>query len=194
MVVRVIESKNRAETLKFLCSYGGKILPRSMDGQLRYVGGLTRVLSVERSISFAELMVKLGEFCGYSVTLRCQLPNGDLETLISIKSDDDLANLIEEYDRAAPSSKIRAILSPPASLKKVSPPASVDLPATKQPVAAVNHRSASRPFSPPSIGYRCQPSSPPYGCPVSGKVCYYPCHLQGTPRSLYYGPHNNYWH
>lgn len=141
----------------------------------------------------SELMVKLGEFCGYSVTLRCQLPNGDLETLISIKSDDDLANLIEEYDRAAPSSKIRAILSPPASLKKVSPPASVDLPATKQPVAAVNHRSASRPFSPPSIGYRCQPSSPPYGFPVSGKVCYHPCHLQGgTPRSLYYGPHNNY--
>lgn len=206
MVVRVTGSKNNAETLKFLCSYGGKILPRSMDGQLRYVGGLTRVLSVERSISFAELMVKLGEFCGYSVTLRCQLPNGDLETLISIKSDDDLANLIEEYDRAASSSKIRAILSPPASLKKVSPPTSVDLHATKQPVAAVNHRFAS----PPSIGYPvcaakpslrtvdrvsgCQPSSPPYGYPVSGKVCYYPSHLQGNPRSLCSGPHNNYWH
>ena len=37
-----------------------------------------------------ELMVKLGEFCGSSVNLRCQLPTGDLETLISITSDDRL--------------------------------------------------------------------------------------------------------
>lgn len=40
-------------TLKFLCSYGGKILPRQTDGKLRYVGGLTRVLAVERSVSFS---------------------------------------------------------------------------------------------------------------------------------------------
>lgn len=150
-------------------------------------------------------MVKLGEFCGYSVTLRCQLPNGDFETLISIKSDGDLANLIEEYDRSAASaSKIRSILSPPASLKKVSPPSSVDLPATKLPVSAVDYRSGSLPCSPPSIGYPVsaakpsfrgavdrvsvsQPSSPPYGYPVSGKVCYYPCHVQGNPRSSYCG-------
>lgn len=47
------ESKKSSETVKkFLCSYGGKILPRSGDGKLRYVGGLTRVLAVERSISF----------------------------------------------------------------------------------------------------------------------------------------------
>lgn len=39
--------------LKFLCSYGGKILLRNSDVKLRYVGGLTRVLSVDRSISFA---------------------------------------------------------------------------------------------------------------------------------------------
>ena len=100
-------SKN-TETIKFLCSYGGKILPRYTDGTLRYAGGLTRVLAVDRSISFtglfdfpfpdlifcelvwflwiinqfifvvAELMVKLGEFCGSSVSLRCQLPTSDL--------------------------------------------------------------------------------------------------------------------
>ncbi|PQQ00469.1 uncharacterized protein Pyn_08160 [Prunus yedoensis var. nudiflora] len=108
------------ETLKLLCSYGGKILPRHTDGNLRYVGGLTRVLAVDASISFAELMVKLAEFCGYSVDLRCQLPDGDFETLISVKSDEELANIIEEYDRASSSSrplKIRAILSPSKSLK-----------------------------------------------------------------------------
>ena len=43
------------ETIKFLCSYGGKILPRYTDGALRYAGGLTRVLAVDRSISFTGL-------------------------------------------------------------------------------------------------------------------------------------------
>ncbi|KAF3431198.1 hypothetical protein FNV43_RR25928 [Rhamnella rubrinervis] len=114
-------------TIKFLCSYGGKILPRYPDGKLRYLGGETRVLAVHRSISFAELLVKLGELCGASVSLRCQLPTEDLDALVSITCDEDLANLIEEYDRAAspPSAlKIRAFLSPPKSVKKISPPPS----------------------------------------------------------------------
>uniref|UniRef100_A0A1J3IJW5 PB1 domain-containing protein n=1 Tax=Noccaea caerulescens TaxID=107243 RepID=A0A1J3IJW5_NOCCA len=110
-------ANNRGSSLKFLCSYGGRILPRSIDGKLRYVGGFTRVLSVDHSISFSELMVKLEEFCGYSVDLKCQLPDGDLETLISVKSDEDLANIVEEYDRVY-GGKIRAILSPP---KHMSP-------------------------------------------------------------------------
>ncbi|KAK8576461.1 hypothetical protein V6N13_032383 [Hibiscus sabdariffa] len=117
MVSQTQSNNKTSATVKFLCSYGGLILPRSSDGKLRYVGGLTRVLSVDRSISFTELMVKLVEFCGFSVTLRCQLPNGDLDSLISIKSDEDLTNIIEVYDEAAlisksAPSKIRAILSP----------------------------------------------------------------------------------
>ncbi|KAF3967342.1 hypothetical protein CMV_008657 [Castanea mollissima] len=49
-----MESNNdkNIETIKFLCSYGRKILPRYTDGTLRYAGGLTRVLAVDRSISF----------------------------------------------------------------------------------------------------------------------------------------------
>ncbi|KAF6137092.1 hypothetical protein GIB67_030856 [Kingdonia uniflora] len=111
-------------TVKFLCNYSGKILPRHHDGKLRYVGGDIRVLSVDRSISFAELLVKLGELCGWSVSLRCQLPTEDLDALISIKSDEDLENIIEEYDRVSKvtsiSMKIRAFLS----TKQVSPPQS----------------------------------------------------------------------
>ncbi|KAL0327295.1 UNVERIFIED_CONTAM: hypothetical protein Sangu_1807500 [Sesamum angustifolium] len=119
--------------IKFFCSYGGRILPRYPDGKLRYHGGETRVLSVDRSISFAELLVKLGEMCGTPVCLRCQLPTEDLDALVSITSDEDLANLIEEYDRAAaaaaatssPSSlKIRAFLSAPKTSKKSSSPPS----------------------------------------------------------------------
>ncbi|KAK4715946.1 hypothetical protein R3W88_014284 [Solanum pinnatisectum] len=112
--------------LKFLCSYGGKIIPRQTDGKLRYYGGETRVLSVDRSISFAELLLKLGEMSGSSMNLRCQLPNEDLDALISITSDEDLANLIEEYDRVSTiissSLKIRAFLYPPKSTKKVASP------------------------------------------------------------------------
>ncbi|KAM0059401.1 putative PB1 domain-containing protein [Helianthus debilis subsp. tardiflorus] len=110
-------------TIKFLCSYGGKILPRYPDGKLRYHGGQTRVLAVDRSISFSELLMKLGELCGTPVTLRCQLPTEDLDSLVSITSDEDLANLIEEYDRtvdghSSSNLKIRAFLSLP---KKSSP-------------------------------------------------------------------------
>ncbi|KAK6160259.1 hypothetical protein DH2020_003640 [Rehmannia glutinosa] len=117
------------KSIKFLCSYGGRILPRYTDGKLRYHGGETRVLSVDCSISFAELLVKMGEMCGSSVSLRCQLPNEDLDALVSITSDEDLANLIEEYDHAAApppysSIKIRAFLSAPKTVKKVSPPSS----------------------------------------------------------------------
>ncbi|KAK9993482.1 hypothetical protein SO802_023185, partial [Lithocarpus litseifolius] len=43
---------DEAETIKFLSSYGGKILPHYTNGTLLYAGGLTRVLAVDRSISF----------------------------------------------------------------------------------------------------------------------------------------------
>lgn len=115
-----------AATIKFLCSYGGKILPRHPDGKLRYVAGETRVLAVDRSISFSELMSKMGELCGAAVSLRCQLPTEDLDALISITSDEDLVNLVEEYDRSPPSSlKIRAFLFLPKPGKKTSPPPSL---------------------------------------------------------------------
>lgn len=126
--------KSIPTTIKFLCSYGGKILPRYPDGKLRYQGGETRVLAVDRSISFSELLVKLGEMCRTSVlTLRCQLPTEDLDALISITSDEDLANLIEEYDRAAAGTinsthKIRAFLSNPTKYstpKSLSPSSSI---------------------------------------------------------------------
>lgn len=68
----------------------------------------------------AELLLKLEELCGASVRhLRCQLPSEDLDALISITSDEDLANLIEEYDRLS-SLKIRAFLSPPRSTNNAS--------------------------------------------------------------------------
>ncbi|BAT99483.1 hypothetical protein VIGAN_10092900 [Vigna angularis var. angularis] len=57
-------SKPSKSTIKFLCSYGGRILPRYPDGKLRYLGGHTRVLAVDRSITFS------GQF---SLSLICSL-------------------------------------------------------------------------------------------------------------------------
>ncbi|RXI01542.1 hypothetical protein DVH24_014891 [Malus domestica] len=69
-------------------------------------------------------MEKLKEFCGYSVELKCPLPNRDLETLIAVKFDDESMNIIEEYGRASSPPrplKIKTILAPPKSPKQISP-------------------------------------------------------------------------
>ncbi|VVB17836.1 unnamed protein product [Arabis nemorensis] len=163
MVAVDYNEKNSGSSLKFLCSYGGKILPRSTDGKLRYVGGHTRVLSVHRSISFTELMKKLVEFCGYSVDLKCQLPNGDLETLISVKSDEELANIVEEYDRVS-GIKIRAVLSQPRSHRNESPSSSSGDRSPKSPFSV----TPSPPHSPsPAYGRYLQSwyCSPPRDLP-----------------------------
>nr|GEX74047.1 hypothetical protein [Tanacetum cinerariifolium] len=103
-------------TIKVLYSYNGKIMPRH-DGKLRYVGGHTRVLSVGRSIKFADLSVKFLEAIGYSVNIKCKLPNDDLDVLVSITNDEDLEAIVEEYERVCPGGKIRVLLFGVGSVK-----------------------------------------------------------------------------
>uniref|UniRef100_A0ACD5TRU2 Uncharacterized protein n=1 Tax=Avena sativa TaxID=4498 RepID=A0ACD5TRU2_AVESA len=146
-------------SVKFLCSYGGLILPRHSDGALRYVGGNNRVLSVDRSLHFYELQRKLRDMCGWGeaeVSLRCQLPTEDLDTLVSVASKEDLGNLMEEYDAASRDRlqplKIRAFLFPRPTppLSPLSTPSSRPRPAhvrhhqhyhmmTRSPAAARQH-------------------------------------------------------
>lgn len=71
-----------------------------------------------------ELLVKFGESCGSSMILKCKLPTEDLDVLVSIKSDEELRSVIEEYERVSPESKIRAVLLPMKPVKKVSQPSS----------------------------------------------------------------------
>ncbi|XP_039016352.1 uncharacterized protein LOC120146943 [Hibiscus syriacus] len=88
--------------VRFMCSFGGKILPRPHDNQLRYVGGDTRIVAVHRSTSFASLITKLSKLSGIaSVSVKYQLPNEDLDALISVTTDEDLENMMEEYERLA---------------------------------------------------------------------------------------------
>ncbi|GFQ05207.1 hypothetical protein PHJA_002664800 [Phtheirospermum japonicum] len=116
------------KTIKFLYNYGGKIVPRPINGKLRYVGGHTRVLFVDRSITYSELMVKFGELCGSSMNLKRKLPSDDLDLLIMIKSDEELRAVIKDYESASsPVVTIRAVLYPVRSAKKVSDPSSPTL-------------------------------------------------------------------
>ncbi|KAE8696765.1 putative cyclin-D6-1-like [Hibiscus syriacus] len=63
--------------VRFMCSFGGKILPRPHDNQLCYVGGIG------------------------NLSVKYQLPNEDLDALISVTTEEDLENMMDEYDRLA---------------------------------------------------------------------------------------------
>lgn len=92
-------SNDENPRVKFLCSFSGSILPRPQDGKLRYVGGETRIVSVPRDITYEELMVKMRELYDGAAILKYQQPDEDLDALVSVVNDDDVTNMMEEYDK-----------------------------------------------------------------------------------------------
>lgn len=111
--------------VKFLCSFGGKILPRPSDGALRYVGGQTRIVSVRRDVSFPDLVKKLTDTCGQDLVIKYQLPDEDLDALVSISCTDDLENMMDEYQKLAErssdgSAKLRIFLFPASEVDSPS--------------------------------------------------------------------------
>ncbi|KZV55200.1 hypothetical protein F511_12787 [Dorcoceras hygrometricum] len=94
-------------TIRFMCSFGGKIVPRPHDNQLRYVGGDTRIVCVHRHTSFSALLSKLSKVSGtINMSIKYQLPNEDLDALITVTSDEDVENMMEEYNRLSHSHKL----------------------------------------------------------------------------------------
>ncbi|CAN4103616.1 unnamed protein product [Withania somnifera] len=85
--------------VKFLCSFGGRIIPRPSDGALRYVGGQTKIICVRRDVSFAELVRKMVDTYGQDVTIKYQLPDEDLDALVSVSCPEDLENMMDEYEK-----------------------------------------------------------------------------------------------
>ncbi|WOL18491.1 hypothetical protein Cni_G27288 [Canna indica] len=124
-----------AGRLRLMCSYGGRIFPRPTDKSLCYLGGETRMVVVDRHSSLADLSAKLSRTLlgGRPFTIKYQLPNEDLDSLISVATDEDLENMIEEYDRilnaaasgggSARSSRLRLFLFP--SKTETSPTSSI---------------------------------------------------------------------
>lgn len=88
--------------LRLMCSFGGHIMPRPHDKSLTYSGGETRMVVVDRRASLSSLRSRLSSMLlnGRSFTLKYQLPSEDLDSLVTITTDEDLENMIEEYDRA----------------------------------------------------------------------------------------------
>ncbi|GAB2286566.1 hypothetical protein Dimus_020962 [Dionaea muscipula] len=82
--------------IKILCSFGGKILPRPSDGKLRYVGGETHILRINKDISWRELQQKTSSLLNQAHVMKYQLPGEDLDALVSVSSDEDLQNMMEE--------------------------------------------------------------------------------------------------
>ncbi|KAG5007560.1 hypothetical protein JHK82_025480 [Glycine max] len=102
--------------LRLMCSYGGHIMPRPHDKSLCYVGGDTRIVVVDRHSSLKDLCARLSRTIlnGRPFTLKYQLPNEDLDSLITVTTDEDLDNMVEEYDRimakGSASSRLRLFL------------------------------------------------------------------------------------
>ncbi|GMI91031.1 hypothetical protein like AT5G64430 [Hibiscus trionum] len=95
-------TNNANYKVKFMCSYGGKIQPRSHDNQLTYVGGDTKILAVDRNIKLSAIMAKLSSLYGgdCKVCFKYQLPGEDLDALVSVTNDEDLEHMMMEYDRS----------------------------------------------------------------------------------------------
>ncbi|CAN1151615.1 hypothetical protein LINPERHAP2_LOCUS18265, partial [Linum perenne] len=111
--------KPQSSKLRLMCSYGGRIVPRPHDKSLCYVGGDTRIVVVDRSASLSGLSSKLSTTLlnGHPFTLKYQLPSEDLDSLISVTTDEDLDNMIDEYDRTSSTnsskpSRLRLFLFP----------------------------------------------------------------------------------
>ncbi|EPS64182.1 hypothetical protein M569_10597, partial [Genlisea aurea] len=87
--------------LRFMCSYGGHIVHRPHDKTLCYVGGDTRIIVIDRQTPLSELHHRLSKTLlhNQSFSLKYQLPSEDLDSLISVATDEDLENMVEEYDR-----------------------------------------------------------------------------------------------
>ncbi|KAG6773705.1 hypothetical protein POTOM_021020 [Populus tomentosa] len=98
--------------MKVLCSFGGKILPRPSDGQLRYVGGEKRIMCIARDISWHEFKQKTLAIYYETRIIKYQLPGEDLDALVSVSCDEDLLNMMDEWseiDREG-SQKLRLFL------------------------------------------------------------------------------------
>ncbi|KAI4323232.1 hypothetical protein L6164_022854 [Bauhinia variegata] len=89
-------SDSSSMMMKVLCSFGGRILPRPSDGKLRYVGGETRLIRIRKDISWLDLVQKTSLIYNQSHVIKYQLPEEDLDALVTVSSDEDLQHMMEE--------------------------------------------------------------------------------------------------
>ncbi|XVE74286.1 hypothetical protein DITRI_Ditri12bG0004900 [Diplodiscus trichospermus] len=127
--------------MKVLCSFGGKILPRPSDGKLRYVGGETHIIRIRKDISWQELKQKILAIYDQTHVIKYQLPGEDFDALVSVSSDEDLQNMMEEcneLENKEASQKLRMFLFSLSDLEDAQFLGNVDCDSEIQYVIAVN--------------------------------------------------------
>ncbi|KAJ9147318.1 hypothetical protein P3X46_029492 [Hevea brasiliensis] len=104
--------------LRLMCSYGGHIVTRLHTKSLYYAGGDTRIITIPTTaanLTLSSLTTHLATVLHISnpFTLKYQLPNHDLDSLISLSTDEDLLIMLDEHHRLSPTpSRIRVFLFP----------------------------------------------------------------------------------
>ncbi|CBI25597.3 unnamed protein product, partial [Vitis vinifera] len=61
--------------------------------------GHTRIICLRRDVSFNELVQKMVDTYGQPVVIKYQLPEEDLDALVSVSCPDDLENMMDEYEK-----------------------------------------------------------------------------------------------
>lgn len=91
------------------------------DKSLCYIGGDTRIVGVDQHSSLKDLCTRLSHTLlhGRPLTLKYQPPNEDLDSLITVTNDEDLDNMIQEYDRIAAEASSASPLKPSPSRLRV---------------------------------------------------------------------------
>ncbi|PWA96884.1 octicosapeptide/Phox/Bem1p family protein (chloroplast) [Artemisia annua] len=102
--------------LRILCSFNGHILPRPYNKTLTYIGGDTRLITIPHPVTFQTLTKKILKTTSFnsnttSFIMKYQLPFEDLDSLITVTSDEDLEHMIDEYNCIG-DAKIRLFLFP----------------------------------------------------------------------------------
>ncbi|KAK6248433.1 hypothetical protein QUC31_019998 [Theobroma cacao] len=95
---------NPPRKLKLVCSFNGAFHPRPPSGKLRYTGGETRIISVDRNIGFLKLRAKIVDLCPSVMYfwLKYQVAVADVDVhmgLVVIESNEDVKCMVEEYEK-----------------------------------------------------------------------------------------------
>ncbi|GKE94219.1 probable serine/threonine-protein kinase [Tanacetum coccineum] len=62
------------------------------------MGGITRIISVNKNLDYRELVMNTLTIWNKPHTIKYQLPDEDLDALISVCLNDDVQHMIEEYN------------------------------------------------------------------------------------------------
>ncbi|KAL9392006.1 hypothetical protein Peur_015926 [Populus x canadensis] len=114
--------------LRLMCSYGGQIIPQPHTKSLFYSGGDTRLISIPtgtstgtattnttaNGLTLSSLITHLSTTLKITtpITLKYQLPHHNLDSLISLSTDEDVLIMLDEHQNNRTPSRIRLFVFP----------------------------------------------------------------------------------